>query len=304
MRIATVERHGIAQLALEHDGRYYPWGQVMSTPAPADLVDLLEALCAGALPAPDFTDATEFTGPLTLLPPFVPPRNVICVGKNYADHVNEFDTFSGQESAVPGEPIIFTKSPSAICGPYDEITVSPELATMLDYEVELAVVIGRIGHRISAADALSHVAAYAVINDVTDRASQARHAQWFLAKSLRCATPFGPVLVSADELAPDARLTTYVDGELRQDDRLPQLIFGLETIIEYVSSFIELRPGDVIATGTPSGVGIGSDPPRCIADGSTVVCAIEGIGALENRFRFSADAAPTPSSRVTATSAS
>lgn len=295
MRIATVLNQGVSRVALEHSGRYYGWDSVMPTPAPASALALLGSMCEGTLAQPSFESAEPLGGTVTVLSPFLPPRNVICVGKNYADHVNEFDAFSGAESTIPAEPIVFTKSPSALCGPTDEVLVGADVATMLDYEIELAVVIGRTGYRIAEADARSHIAGYSVINDVTDRSAQARHEQWFLAKSLRAASPFGPVLVTADELGSDARLTTVVDGELRQDSSLSHLIFSIEQIIAYVSSYTELCIGDVIATGTPSGVGIGFTPPRCIEDGSTVTCTIEGIGAIENRFRF---VAPPSADRV------
>lgn len=220
--------------------------------------------------------------------PFRPVRNVLCLGKNFRAHAVEFAAYSSDAEAVPAHPIVFTKAPEALCGAEDAIEVRRDAAAALDYEVELGVVIGRDGFGIRAEEALDHVAGYTVVNDVTARDVQERHRQWFLGKSLPRATPIGPVVVTPDELGDLDRLamTCHVNGELRQSTVLGDMIFGVAETIEIVSALVPLRRGDIISMGTPSGVGIGFDPPRFLADGDTVVCAVEGIGELHNVVRL------------------
>ena len=223
-----------------------------------------------------------------LLPPLVPQRNVMCLGKNYQAHAAEFSAYARESDSVPDAPIVFTKPVAALCGAGDDITIDPEVTAAVDYEAELGVVIGLGGCRISAQDALRHVAGYTVVNDVTARDLQQRHKQWFLGKSLAAATPTGPVVVSADEM-PDLGARTircWVNGELRQDATLGQMIFGVAETIAAISRIFPLEPGDLIAMGTPSGVGVGFDPPRFLQDGDQVTCEIEGIGRLDNTIRF------------------
>lgn len=218
------------------------------------------------------------------LMPYLPARDVFCLGKNYRAHAEEFSRFSGDAQAVPGAPVVFTKSRWALCGPRDNLVVAPPLAAALDYEVELAVVIGLGGGEISAETALDHVAGYSVLNDTTARDLQRLHTQWFLSKSLPKATPWGPVVVTPDELEPFAEreICSVVNGELRQHARLGQMIFSVQEAIASISRVLPLQPGDLVAMGTPSGVGVGFDPPRFLAAGDNVVCRIEGIGELNN----------------------
>jgi 2-keto-4-pentenoate hydratase/2-oxohepta-3-ene-1,7-dioic acid hydratase in catechol pathway len=220
--------------------------------------------------------------------PLRPPRNVICLGKNFRAHAVEFAAYTAETEAVPAHPIVFTKAPEALCGAEDPIEVRRGVAASLDYEAELAVVIGRDGACIRAEDALGHVAGYTVMNDVTARDVQERHRQWFLGKSLPGATPIGPVVVTPDELGDldKLRISAHVNGELRQWATLGEMIFGVPETIATLSALVPLRRGDIIAMGTPSGVGIGFTPPRFLEDGDTVVCAIEGIGELRNIVRF------------------
>jgi 2-keto-4-pentenoate hydratase/2-oxohepta-3-ene-1,7-dioic acid hydratase in catechol pathway len=220
--------------------------------------------------------------------PFRPARNVICLGKNFRAHAEEFAAYSAETESVPEHPIVFTKAPEALCGAEDAIEVRRDVASALDYEVELGVVIGRDGAGIPAETALDHVAGYTVVNDVTARDAQERHRQWFLGKSLPRATPIGPVVVTPDELGEIDRLaiTCHVNGELRQSAVLGDMIFGVAETIEVVSALVPLRRGDIISMGTPSGVGIGFTPPRFLEDGDTIVCAIEGIGELRNVVRL------------------
>jgi 2-keto-4-pentenoate hydratase/2-oxohepta-3-ene-1,7-dioic acid hydratase in catechol pathway len=224
-----------------------------------------------------------------LLPPLPPGElgQVICVGKNYAEHVKEVD------SALPGisqldapeHPIIFTKAASAVVGHGDTIPYPHGLSEQLDYEGELAVVIGKGGKAITAEDAHAHVFGYTVLNDVTARDVQKRHQQWFLGKSMQGFCPMGPWLVPAADvphLASSLQLRTWVNGELRQDASTHDMIFDVPTLIAVVSAAVCLAPGDVIATGTPAGVGAGFTPPRFLRPGDVVRVAIAGIGELEN----------------------
>lgn len=213
---------------------------------------------------------------------------MFCVGKNYAAHAREFQqsgfdaTSSGQD--VPTAPVIFTKAPSAVIGPGAAILANLDPTNSIDYEGELGVVIGRGGRGISRADAMDHVFGYTIINDVTARTLQHKHKQWFLGKSIDTFCPMGPTLVTADEI-PDPtrlRLQTRVNGELRQSAVVSDLIFDIPTLIETISRGITLIPGDIIATGTPEGVGIGFNPPRYLKSGDTVVVTIDPIGTLTN----------------------
>ncbi len=219
--------------------------------------------------------------------PIRPPSNVMAVGRNYLDHAQEF-TDSGFDASevkvVPDHPIIFTKATSSIAGPTDPIDISNDPFDTSDYEGELGVVIGPGGKRIAAADAWEHVYGYTVINDVTARRLQQQHVQFFIGKSPETYCPMGPCIVTRDEI-PDitqARLRTIVNGEVRQDAKISQLIFNIPTLIESLSVAIRLQPGDIIATGTPVGTGIGMDPPVFLQPGDLVEVEIEGIGRLAN----------------------
>lgn len=227
---------------------------------------------------------------LELLAPLPRPRrNIICVGKNYRDHSNEFmrsgfDSSAGANDAVvPDRPVLFTKVPECVIGPGEPIEPHRDLTSSLDYEAELAVIIGRGGRRISGERAWRHVWGYTIINDVTARDLQRDHRQWFLGKSLDAFCPMGPWAVSADEVdATDLAIRCWVNGELRQDARTRDLIFGIPELIETISAGMTLQPGDVIATGTPAGVGIGADPPRFLAPGDVVSIEVAGLGTLTN----------------------
>jgi 2-keto-4-pentenoate hydratase/2-oxohepta-3-ene-1,7-dioic acid hydratase in catechol pathway len=217
-----------------------------------------------------------------------PPRNIFCVGKNYHDHAIEFSNSGFDSGAKAGEhipeaPQVFTKPMSSIVGPGAKVPSYPHITEQLDYEAELAVVIGKKGIGISKADAYDHVFGYTIINDFTARDLQKLHRQWFLGKSLDGFCPMGPYLVTADEVDLDTmRVQCHVNGEPRQDALVSQLIFDIPTIIETISAGIELQPGDIIATGTPAGVGIGFNPPRFLRSGDVMRIEISGLGVLEN----------------------
>ncbi|NJM33743.1 MAG: fumarylacetoacetate hydrolase family protein [Rhodomicrobium sp.] len=211
-----------------------------------------------------------------------PARNIFCVGKNYADHARELAS-SLFKDTLPTYPIIFSKVPETVIGPGEPIVIDPAVSTAIDYEGELAVIIVAGGRNISESEAMSHVWGYTILNDVTARDLQQRHHQWLLGKSQDGFCPMGPLAVTADEIdLADTGVRTYVNGELRQDGNTRDLIFSVPTLIASISNGITLKPGDIIATGTPAGVGAGFDPPRFLKAGDVVRVEIDGIGALEN----------------------
>ena len=216
-----------------------------------------------------------------------PARNVFLVGKNYYEHAKEFagSGFDGSaKEVVPEAPVVFTKPPSAVIGPGYAIPGHLDPTDSTDYEGELTVVIGTGGRGITKADALKHVFGYTIVNDVTARTLQHKHRQWVLGKGIDGFCPMGPAIVTADE-APDPttfRLRTWVNDELRQDASLADLIFDIPTLIETISAGITLEPGDLIATGTPVGVGLGFTPPRFLKAGDRVRIEVDRIGTLEN----------------------
>jgi len=225
---------------------------------------------------------------LKLLAPVPRPRrNVFCVGKNYHEHVKEFAR-SGYDSsatteAPPEAPIVFSKLPECVIAHGEPIVQDAAFSTDTDYEAELAVIIGKSGRGIAAADALSHVAGYTILNDVTARDVQKAHKQWLLGKSQDTYCPMGPCFVTADEL--DLSKTTircWVNEELRQEASVDQMIFDIPTLIATISRGITLLAGDIIATGTPSGVAVGFTPPRWLKPGDRVRITVSGIGTLEN----------------------
>jgi 2-keto-4-pentenoate hydratase/2-oxohepta-3-ene-1,7-dioic acid hydratase in catechol pathway len=207
------------------------------------------------------------------------PSKIICLGKNYAEHAKE----GGFDS--PEKPILFCKSPNTLNGPFDPVYL-PESSGQVDWEVELAVVIGKEGKRIKRENAYDFIAGYAVMNDVSGRQAQFSDSQWFRGKSFDTFAPLGPVIVTKDEIKDvrNLRLTCMVDGVIMQDGNTKDMIFDIPFIIEYVSRDITLTPGDIISTGTPSGVGIFRNPPVTLSHGSIVECGIEKIGTIRNRF--------------------
>jgi 2-keto-4-pentenoate hydratase/2-oxohepta-3-ene-1,7-dioic acid hydratase in catechol pathway len=221
----------------------------------------------------------------------VPRRNILCAGKNYHEHAEEFDKSgfdaSAGKSRVPDHPIIFTKWPEAVIGPGDAIDSALDPTQSTDYEGELCLVIGEGGRAIASGDALGHVYGYTILNDVTARSLQSRHRQWFLGKSIDTFCPMGPCIVTADEIPnpTELLLQTHVNGELRQNARVSDLIFDIPTLIATISRSMTLAPGDLIATGTCAGVGIGFNPPQFLRPGDTVSITIEPIGTLNNPVR-------------------
>jgi 2-keto-4-pentenoate hydratase/2-oxohepta-3-ene-1,7-dioic acid hydratase in catechol pathway len=228
-----------------------------------------------------------------------PRRNLFCAGRNYRAHAEELsttvfkDAVAGSGRDVDRWPIVFTKVPETVIGPWDTVRLPGRAVTEeIDYESELAVVIGKGGRDISRGDAMAHVCGYTIVNDVSARDVQVRHQQWDLGKSFDTFCPMGPWIVTADELdGRDTRIRGWVkpqggEPELRQDGRTKDMIFDIPTLIETCSRGITLLPGDVIATGTPSGVAMGFKPPKWLRPGDSFRIEIDGIGAIENRFEL------------------
>jgi 2-keto-4-pentenoate hydratase/2-oxohepta-3-ene-1,7-dioic acid hydratase in catechol pathway len=215
---------------------------------------------------------------------------VFCVGKNYFDHAHEFASSgfdsSAAQGSVPEFPIIFSKVPESVTATNTPVEFDPEVSSAIDYEVELAVIIGKSGRRITRENALDHVWGYTVVNDVTARDLQARYSQWLVGKSQDTFCPMGPYAVTRDTIdLADTAVRTWVNGELRQNSNTGLLIFDVPTIIATLSEGITLMPGDVIATGTPAGVGIGYKPPKYLVHGDVVRTEVAGIGCLENTLK-------------------
>lgn len=217
-----------------------------------------------------------------------PLRNVWCVGRNYHEHAKELasSVFKDNKADEKAWPIVFTKVPECVVGPYDDVHLpASTISEQIDYESELAIVIGKKGKNISTQDAFQYVWGYSIINDITARDVQMRHKQWDMGKSFDDFCPMGPCITLADAI-PQGRTTVtgYVNGELRQKDHTDNMIFGIAEIIETISRGITLYPGDIIATGTPAGVGMGMNPPSYLKNGDVVRIEIDGIGFIENKL--------------------
>ncbi len=224
---------------------------------------------------------------VNLLAPIPRPRkNILCLGWNYADHAAESLAAHGREPVLPEHSVVFTKAVTSVTGPTADIVLDEAVTTQLDWEVELAVIIGRGGRRIAAEHALEHVFGYTVVNDLSARDLQFRHKQYFLGKSLDGACPMGPWIVTADEIADPQQLDLrcWVNGELMQAANSRQQIFLIAETIAVLSRGMSLEPGDIIATGTPAGVGFARTPPQFLRAGDVVECEVEGIGRLSNRI--------------------
>ncbi|MCW2309768.1 fumarylacetoacetate hydrolase family protein [Rhodobium gokarnense] len=216
-----------------------------------------------------------------------PARNVFCIGKNYREHVAEMANQGFRSAPVgadgPKAPIVFSKVPETVIAPGAAIEIDAAVSTAIDYEAELAVIIGKEGRCIAPENAMDHVWGFTIINDVSARDLQLQHTQWLIGKSQDTFCPMGPWAVTADEVdLADTSVKCWVNDELRQDSNTALMIFDVPTLIAVLSNGITLKPGDVIATGTPAGVGMGFDPPKYLKDGDRVKIEIAGIGTLEN----------------------
>ncbi|OLC38587.1 MAG: hypothetical protein AUH75_10630 [Gemmatimonadetes bacterium 13_1_40CM_4_65_7] len=291
MRFATYQRGREARLAFVVEDRLVDLGAVAQrkkTKIPADMIGVIAEVPASTLrtlwgEAQAWVNARRPSIPLSrarLLAPIQRPRkNIMCMGRNYIEHARETG------GAPPEVPVFFTKPPTCVIGPGAPVTYHT-VTQALDYEVELAVVFGRRGRDIPAAKALDYVFGYTIMNDVTARDLQRRHQQWFKGKSLDTFAPLGPWIVHRSAI-PDPqrlRLTMRVNGELRQNATTASMIFGVAQLIESLSAGMTIEPGDIMATGTPEGVGMGFNPPKWLHVGDVVEAEVDGIGQLRNHI--------------------
>jgi 2-keto-4-pentenoate hydratase/2-oxohepta-3-ene-1,7-dioic acid hydratase in catechol pathway len=286
VRIATFRYQGKRHVGtLSADGQQLTPFTVDASRGAQALIEL--AATGAALPTA-VGPAIPLTAVTLEAPLPAPRRNLWCVGRNYHAHAKELreTVFKDNATDVQTWPIVFTKVPETVIGPGADVQLpGAGVSAQIDYEAELTVIIGKGGKNIARADAMQHVFGSTIINDVTARDVQMRHAQWDLGKSFDSFCPMGPWIVTADELDPsDTRVRCWVNDELRQDARTSDLIFDIPSLIETCSRGITLLPGDIIATGTAAGVGMGLKPPRWLKHGDVVRIEIDGIGHLQNRF--------------------
>lgn len=271
MRIGVVKHHGRSRIAANTDGT---WRVIADGPG------VFDKLCA-ATASPGQTAKEDVLSHLELEAP-IRPRSIIAVGLNYADHIVE----TGMES--PALPLLFGKLLSSVTGPESDIVVDPSITSRVDWEGELAVVIGQRMRGVDAQEAMEGVFGYTIANDVSARDLQAADGQWLRAKSLDTFCPLGPYIVTADEVSnpQDLAITTTVNGRTVQDSSTSRMLFSVAEIIEFCAHHFTLHPGDLILTGTPWGCGEFADPRVSLADGDRVEVSIEGIGTLINTVRF------------------
>jgi len=285
VRFATLEDGGLAAVV---EGVVVRIG----SSNPCNMLELVEAGDAvaeaaweRALRAAGRGDVEGELGEVRLAAPIPRPRrNILCVGKNYREHVNEVAATAMGE--LPSDPIFFTKATTAVVGPGEPVPAHSGVTEQLDYEGEVAIVVGCGGRDIEPEQAWGHIFGYMAINDLSARDLQVRHRQWFRGKSLDGTAPMGPTVVHRSAMPPleELGVRTWVNGELRQRGHLGQLIFDIPTLLATLSRGMTLLPGDIIATGTPAGVGAGFDPPRFLEPGDEVIVEVSGAGRLVNRI--------------------
>jgi len=290
MQLATFSYLGREEVGLvtQNYTRIVPLSQLLGVDAPVTMIELIEQwrdlgprLQAVSVPLETGLSMSD-VGLVAPIPH--PRRNIICLGKNYRDHVAEAAILGGDTSGIPTTPVYFSKMIDRVRGSAESVPVHTRVTSMLDYEVELAVIIGRAGHDIDPGSVPEYIFGYSILNDISARDLQKSHDQWFKGKSLDGACAMGPVIVTADEIAypPALDIECSVNGELRQKAVTSDLIFGITEIVSDFSKGLTLMPGDIISTGTPAGVGMGFRPFRWLKPGDVVECWIEGIGALRN----------------------
>jgi 2-keto-4-pentenoate hydratase/2-oxohepta-3-ene-1,7-dioic acid hydratase in catechol pathway len=285
--LISTRHEGVATVGIAVEDRWLPASALVDGPA-STMIDLIadpDGRLARMRSAADGAAIRERGRPLPdadLLPPLGRPGKIVAIGRNYREHLNE------EGSDQPAAPLVFSKWPSCVIGPGAEIRWDPDLTSQVDYEAELAVVIGRRARRVTERDALDYVFGYTCLNDVTARDVQFGDGQWVRGKSLDTFAPMGPLIVTADEIGDPQTLdiSCTVNGDVRQQSNTGQMYFGVAEIVSYASQSFTLEPGDVIATGTPGGVGHFRKPPVYLGDGDVVVVEIEKIGRLENTCRF------------------
>jgi 2-keto-4-pentenoate hydratase/2-oxohepta-3-ene-1,7-dioic acid hydratase in catechol pathway len=294
MRLVTFRSEGGRRLGVLRPGQA---DEVIELPEPTSMLTLIESGEEGlarvqatmAAPNPRIRKVTD----IKLLPPVIPRGNVVAVGRNYAKHAAETAMLLDKE---PSPPTIFTKAITSLTEPYADIPIDPNLSTKIDWEVELAVVVGKRGVNIKRADALEYVFGYTVLNDVTARDIQSDWGgQWFKGKSLDRTCPTGPWIVTRDEVPNPGSLNVWlrVNGEVKQEANTTDMIYPVEAIIEWASRGMTLLPGTIIATGTPEGVGFARTPPEFLQPGDVMETEVEGVGLLRNRI-VSTVSAPIP----------
>ena len=252
----------------------------------SDMLELINQAPTALKKIIDVADKKVHINEVRILPPIpAPKQNIICLGWNYADHINETtDNKELSQTKLPKHPIVFTKDTSSVNGPYDTIPYDPQISSKIDWEVELAFVIGKYAHKVQESDALEYVFGYTIINDISARDLQKRHRQFFLGKSLPGSCPMGPCIVTADEIEDpqNLRIESRVNGVVKQKSSTRHQIFGVANLIERFSHIMPLHPGTIVATGTPSGVGYVREPPEYLSDGDVVECEVEKVGCISN----------------------
>ncbi|MCB9432874.1 MAG: fumarylacetoacetate hydrolase family protein [Ardenticatenaceae bacterium] len=283
MKLVTYQLNGVEKI-----GAVTGAGVVDLTAVSPTMLGLIEMGAEGLAQARDVVAGAETAvslADITLLAPIpVPRRNLMCVGKNYLGHVEEIALAQGLPVDVPELPLIFNKATTTVNAPYGDIPYFGHVSTHIDWEAELVVIIGKQGRGIAKDDARSHVFGYTVLNDVTARDVQRKHKQFFVGKSFDGSAPLGPWIVTADEVADpqNLRVTCHVNGVLKQNGNTQKMIFGVDEVIHQLSKAMTLLPGDIIATGTPDGVGVARTPPEFLKPGDVVETEVEGVGALRN----------------------
>ncbi len=295
MQYATISDANDLHLVVGRDGRYLPVDRLAALAGLSSLAgfrdfgdvvrasnDAQAAISSAFASHEDSAEMADEMARFDLAsqrfePPVVAPRSIVCIGRNYLEHIREGG------SPIPPVPILFAKYPNTLIG-HEEPVVCHRITSQLDYEGELAIVIGRRASRVSRNEAMTFVAGYTVINDISARDLQLGDVQWIRGKSLDTFAPLGPFLVTGDEIEDwrQLRITTTVNSEVRQDATCADMIFGIPELIEFISEGITLEPGDIVATGTPAGTGIGFDPPKWLVPGDTVEVTIGGIGTLRS----------------------
>ncbi|MGO8948528.1 MAG: fumarylacetoacetate hydrolase family protein [Ktedonobacterales bacterium] len=294
MRVLTFRDAAGSHLGVWYEEKIIPVSELPGTDSKAEFNDMLALIDAGTSaieriqkmlsnrpePVTVSVDAVEILAPIPR-----PRKNIFCVGRNYSEHAAESFRAMGKEVRLPDSPNIFTKAVTSVTGPFADIPFDPILSEQIDWEVELAVVIGRGGRHISQEEALAHVFGYTVLNDITARDLQNRPGiQWFQGKSLDGFCPIGPCIVTADEIhdPQNLRLHLEVNGVAKQDSSTGLMLFNVATLIAHLSALLTLEPGDIIATGTPSGVGFARTPPEFLHPGDLVESTVEGVGTMRN----------------------
>lgn len=279
MRLVTYQSANGPKLGVVHDDK------IVTIPN-LDMLTLIEEGETGLNTARNAAGEAVSLASAKLLAPIPSPRrNILCIGMNYAAHAAESLRAKGAPIVMPKIPVFFSKNTLAVIGPNDDIPWHSNATQQVDWEVELAVVIGKRGINIKAKDALDYVFGYTVVNDVSARDRQSDHQQFFKGKSMDGSCPMGPWIVTKDEV-PDPhvlQLRTKVNGVLKQNSNTADFIFNIPAIIEWMSAGMTLLPGDVIATGTPEGVGFARTPAEFLGHGDVVECEVEGVGAIKNR---------------------